>query len=340
MDKRPSLRDVAREAGVSVSTVSLALRGDPRVKDARRREIIEIADRLGYAADPALSRLASQKWVGQKGRPSETLVYVVWGKSSEPGSRASHLSFLRGIQERGAELGYRVETFYLGDYPTVSAGSRVLYSRGVRGLILGPYLKRQDPCPLDIDFDRFTVVACGNGRRPLPFHTVAHNAHRDLRKLLDEISRRGYRRVGFSMLVHEPMITDDHDRLAAIAYYQSSISADQRVPLDLFSIFDPDQTIGWIREYQPEVVVSLNDSLMYALSDAGIRVPRDIGFAVMHRGVDGRASGLGDVSMLIGRSSVDLVSSEMHLNHWGVPDQRKVTVVDSVWEDGDTLRPA
>jgi AraC-like DNA-binding protein len=44
----PTSWTVAREAGVSQSTVSRALRGDPRVREETRRRVDEAARRLGY----------------------------------------------------------------------------------------------------------------------------------------------------------------------------------------------------------------------------------------------------------------------------------------------------
>lgn len=44
----PSLKDVAERAGVSVSTASIALRQDPRVREETRRRIAQAAEELGY----------------------------------------------------------------------------------------------------------------------------------------------------------------------------------------------------------------------------------------------------------------------------------------------------
>ncbi|WP_282047094.1 LacI family DNA-binding transcriptional regulator [Roseibium album] len=54
---RPTLRTVAAEAGVAVTTVSRALADDPRIAESTRKRISEIADRLGYVPNRAAQRL-------------------------------------------------------------------------------------------------------------------------------------------------------------------------------------------------------------------------------------------------------------------------------------------
>lgn len=56
---RATINDVAEEAGVSVATVSRALRGLPNVSDATRLRVEQAAARLHYVADSRASSLAS-----------------------------------------------------------------------------------------------------------------------------------------------------------------------------------------------------------------------------------------------------------------------------------------
>jgi LacI family transcriptional regulator, repressor for deo operon, udp, cdd, tsx, nupC, and nupG len=57
---RPNtIEDVAREAGVSVATVSRAMRGLPNVAPSTREHVLAVAARLDYRADPSAARLAA-----------------------------------------------------------------------------------------------------------------------------------------------------------------------------------------------------------------------------------------------------------------------------------------
>lgn len=64
--RRPTLKDLAEATGTSVSTVSRALSGSPRVGEATRRRIQEEAARTGYRTDLAASllRAATNRNVG------------------------------------------------------------------------------------------------------------------------------------------------------------------------------------------------------------------------------------------------------------------------------------
>jgi DNA-binding LacI/PurR family transcriptional regulator len=54
-----TIEDVAEAAGVSVATVSRALRGLPNVAAETRQRVVKIAERMRYAPDPHASRLAA-----------------------------------------------------------------------------------------------------------------------------------------------------------------------------------------------------------------------------------------------------------------------------------------
>ncbi|MCZ2491878.1 catabolite control protein A [Dellaglioa algida] len=62
MDKQTiTIYDVAREAAVSMATVSRVVNGNPNVKPATRKKVLEVIDRLDYRPNAVARGLASKK---------------------------------------------------------------------------------------------------------------------------------------------------------------------------------------------------------------------------------------------------------------------------------------
>src|SRR6266540_3074788 len=57
--RRPTIRDVAERAGVSKSLVSLVMRGEPLVREDKRRRVQRAADDLGYRTNWAARSLSA-----------------------------------------------------------------------------------------------------------------------------------------------------------------------------------------------------------------------------------------------------------------------------------------
>ena len=69
---RVGLREVAAAAKVSVMTVSLALRDNPRISATTRERVKRLAAELGYHPDPELSRLMNHLRVSRTARALDT----------------------------------------------------------------------------------------------------------------------------------------------------------------------------------------------------------------------------------------------------------------------------
>ncbi len=106
--RRATIEDVANAAGVSVATVSRAVRGLPNVAPSTRERVAEVAASLNYQADPAASRLAA----GRTG----TITVMVPHLSSW---YFSHV--IAGAEAVSAEAGY--------DFLVIGVGSRAECSR-------------------------------------------------------------------------------------------------------------------------------------------------------------------------------------------------------------------
>ncbi|OZM77120.1 LacI family DNA-binding transcriptional regulator [Pseudonocardia sp. MH-G8] len=115
---------VAREAGVSQSTVSRALRGDPRVREQTRRRVEEAARRLSYVPNSLASSLASR---------STRTVGIVVADLTNP--FFPHL--LNLIHDELQLLGYRIVLFAeRTDVPTGQDALNRLLDRSIDGVIV------------------------------------------------------------------------------------------------------------------------------------------------------------------------------------------------------------
>jgi DNA-binding LacI/PurR family transcriptional regulator len=59
--RRPTIRDVAERAGVSKSLVSLVMRGEPMVREDKRRRVLQAAEDLGYRPNSAARSLSAAR---------------------------------------------------------------------------------------------------------------------------------------------------------------------------------------------------------------------------------------------------------------------------------------
>ena len=63
MNHKITIKDVAREAGVSVATVSYVInnRTDLRISDATRKKVLQISNLLGYTPNQSAQALATSR---------------------------------------------------------------------------------------------------------------------------------------------------------------------------------------------------------------------------------------------------------------------------------------
>ncbi|MGC9530634.1 MAG: LacI family DNA-binding transcriptional regulator [Candidatus Bipolaricaulaceae bacterium] len=101
MTDLPTIRDVARRAGVSVSTASLALNGKPRVNHLTRLRVLQSAEELGYHPHAAARQLADGRahTVGLLSPISLEHLFASSGFFSQ---------LIKGMHRAAAERGYNL----------------------------------------------------------------------------------------------------------------------------------------------------------------------------------------------------------------------------------------
>ena len=95
------MKHVAQAAGVSVMTVSLALRRAPSIPEATRQRVLAEAARLGYRRNPLVSALMAGLRGRKIGADAQVLAYA---ESFPPNVTPQHADSLRRFRA-GAEAG-------------------------------------------------------------------------------------------------------------------------------------------------------------------------------------------------------------------------------------------
>ena len=194
-----TIKDIALEAGVSLMTVSRALRKQPSVSARLRARIHDIADRLGYRPNPLVSALMSQRRAGKPPHYNLKLGYITqfptragWKKIRIFGQ------FYDGAAQGAERHGYQLEEFWLTEPGmTPQRMSKILMTRNIHGLIIAPM-----PLPgscVDFLWDHFSAVAIAYSLVEPSLHRIAHNHFNSMRLIMQKLWERGYRRPGLAI---------------------------------------------------------------------------------------------------------------------------------------------
>lgn len=270
--KRPTVNDVAREAGVSNATVSRVMSRPSDVKAETRDHIISVMKRLGYRANHAAAEL-------RRGS-SKTLLVLV----SEI-TNAFFAEFFKGIEEEARANGY---VLLIGDTSEDAESERafsdMLLMNQAGGMILNTNGFLEDLLPRDAggSYTGPPVVSCG-GHKDIELPTVRTDdvlggqlaaghlialGHRDIVQVFGPLQTNGFERRyrGFTQTLKNAGIPVQKDRdfggpLSVELGLQAAeaLLASGNLPTAVFVHNDETAT-----------------GLLHGLVSAGIRVPEDI----------------------------------------------------------------
>ena len=338
-----TMSELAKVAGVSKMTVSLALRGHSKISAATRDRIRALAEKMGYRPNPLVQTLMANL---RSTRPANYHSTIAWITAfpTRDGWRDHWVSKLyhQGAVARAAALGYKIETFWaLAPRMTGPALTRMLRARGIRGLIIPPV--GTPGTRLDIDWEHFSCATIGYSFMEPRLHRAAANLPEGMSRALAECQRRGFRRIGFAI----PANTDarvNHSWLATYLAWQQFIPAKDRLPVLRVSSPLHESLPGWLGRHRPDVIISPNAEFVSWLPNLGKRIPEDISFVTLslpENNTDiATISGISQNDQTIGEAVVDLVVSQLQHNETGIPIYPRVVLTDGFWDEGQTLSPA
>jgi LacI family transcriptional regulator len=337
--KPVSLREIAKKTGVSAMTVSRALRGEPRVREALRRKIKRAAEKLGYAPDPRLGALFGHMRRRQAAPERETMTLLLPDSGAGELARFYYLQEIaRGARARAAALGFRLELWSLRDQPGVPALERVLRARGRDLLVAAPFV-RAPRGTLALHWERYAAAAIGPALWQPHLHRVAINYYVNMLRLLRQLKRLGYRR---------PALVCWHGVLELVLHLWEAAFR-QFTPM-LLGVRRPETLVwragtegaafrDWLRARAADVVISDSNEVVARLHGHGFAVPGEVGFATLtwNPGEPG-ISGFDSRVELLGAHAVDLVAEQFQHHQRGVPGDPKIVLHEGVWRAGATTK--
>jgi len=335
----PNQRDIAQAMGVSQVAVSLALRGDHSISASLRKRVQAMARQMGYRPNPYVSTLMSHIRAGRKATDKGVIALLVDVYHEDEWHRhESYRVYYRGVVRRSAELGFKLERFFLQE-PGMNAAKidRILYARGIRGLILAPpYLGNRK---LAMQWDRYACVGTGYAWSQQQFDRVAHDHDQNVVLAFQKLSAMGYARIGMSI----PSFFA-HGRGArwvdGFLTCQHRLPKERRIPLFVGSV-EENSLPGfrkWHARWKPDVLLTLYGHEKQWLKDMDLRVPRDTGLACVIRPPGSSLAGINDRYDHIGAATVELVASKIAFNQSGIPAHPKLILIEGFWVDGKSLR--
>ena len=261
----PTSHDVASEAGLSQSTVSRALRGDPRVTVETRDRVMAAAQRLGYTPS-ALGRNLFQ-------RSTRTIGMVVT-EISNP----FYPNLIAPLHDELAELGYNMALFT----ESASHSFDTLFDRGIDGAVLTTstldgtvpreFLRRGLP------FTFLTRVVDG-----IPADAVTVDNALGASLMAARVARFGHQHVGAIFGPADTSTGRDRERGFRAGLAAAGVELDEEaVDYGLYTVEAGRSAMESSLKLQdpPTAVVCFNDLVaigaLNATRAAGLRVPEDI----------------------------------------------------------------
>jgi LacI family transcriptional regulator len=338
-----TLADVAKAADVSVMTVSLALRGAPRIPEATRTRIAELAREMGYQPNPMLSSLAAYRQQTRDAKYQATVAVI--SNSLERGAWRKEFPhqrmFWEGAQERGRELGYELEEFWLREPGMTQARfSKILLARNISGLLLLPQPRSRSH--LNLLWEHFSPVAFGYSlTRPQLHVTAVHHFDSGMQGMR-KLRALGYRRIGF-VAVHEVIERANLTLLGGFLVEQNRKSQREQVPPLILPRAAMDQRAfeKWFLQKRPDAifVCGLWHALMLEwLDQMKVDVPGELGVAYSNVRREGNEAGIDENTDLMGAKAMELVKAMIDRGEKGIPNVPLRILVEGTWRAGDTVR--
>ena len=320
-----TIRQLARQCGFAVATVSYALRNNPKIPPATIARVHAMAEKMGYRPNPRVAALMAHI---RRARPVATgeRIAFIWLARAAP-----YLRMHEGAKQRAEQLGYELEDFALRDHgPNPARLERILRTRRITGVVLSPLDSGESSFALDWDWSRFSPAIIGNAVSTPELHHAGHHHFGGMRLALQKLVARGRRRIA---AIFESEVNERARRAWSAAFLEHHPSrASARRWLQAIDVVEPRGLRRWLAARRPEALITTRDMLR-RLEAAGLELHDKITETVLLNWTpDAREfGGVDQCEEFIAANAVDLVVGQLHRNECGVPEHVKMLLFPGKW---------
>jgi LacI family transcriptional regulator len=326
-----TMREVARAAAVSVSTVSKALRNDPSISVERCQAVQAVALRLGYHPHPLVAVLMAQLHHQRRHSDPHNIAWLnLWPAGTGRASVMSAEPLLRGARARAQELGYGIEVHAVGR-DGISPGRlhRMLTTRGQWGLIIPPVPESAMRFPLNLR--GLAGVTIGTSLHEPGMHRVSPNHFHGCTLAFARVREKGLSRIGL-VLTAAMNERVEGKWLGSFLACQQQLPKHERVSALLARLDDPAALAQWLGEERPDAVLVAEEfPWTEAIRLNGSRAGATPIAWLMQQGKHRDLGGLDYRPEQLGRVAVELVVAQIHRNERGIPEFPQTVLIDAVW---------
>ncbi len=328
-----TLKEVANRAGLSLATVSYALRQHPKIPIATRELVATAARELGYRPNPRVAGLMAHIR-GARVRPQAECIAFVWVHTSRRTTAENPYLRLvfKGAQSRAERLGFALEEFWTDDPGMTDRRlQEIIFARGITGVLLSPVLTPESTLALDWDWSRFAAVVIGNVTWTPELHHVGHHHFLAMRTAMTELTKLGYTRPAAVV----DAVIDERAKHAWTAAFLANHPEPARAR-QLLHVHDAQRPRGlaaWLRGSGADALIV---SAVAQLSAPGVRAvcrkkqlqivtlrwPADVPPAI---------AGIDQCDDLLGGQAVELLIAQLHHNERGPPGHPGMMLFPGKW---------
>jgi LacI family transcriptional regulator len=316
----------------------MALRDHPGLPRATRRRVKRLAGQLGYRPDPTLVKVMTAMARRKLATVTGPLILLCdLPKEHHYREPKNHLNrYYDGVVRRAAELGYRVEEFWLrAPHMTTARAEQILANRGIEGLIILNY--ESAPATLTLNLSPFASAVIGRALVKPRIFAVDSDHHQGLFECIMQLRRRGCKRPGLllSADAHERTM---HCSAAAYQFHLSQQPEYDRIPILLDVARNHDAFRAWVRTYRPDAIITHDETMLDFVTASGFSVPDDFSLAVLFWRDDGcGCAGIDTRDEAQGARAVEYVVERIRNNQFGLPSDPEMVLFDGIWRDGPSV---